>query len=65
MKILIALSTAMLLSFTAPVYAGSNPDPVNRNHRHEMMTKKKKNKKHNKKKGMSRSRKDKGCPGVH
>lgn len=65
MKTLIALSAAMLLAFTVPAYAGSNPEPVKDYKRHDMMTKKKKkNKKHNKKKGMSRGRKEKGCPGV-
>jgi hypothetical protein len=64
MKSLIALSAALLMSFTVPAFAASNPDPVNINHRHDMMTKKKKNKKHNKKKGMSRSRKEHACPGV-
>lgn len=62
MKTLIALSTALLLSFTVPAYAGSNPEPVKKHQRHDMMTKKKKHKKHNKKKkSMNRGRKGKGC----
>ena len=60
MKTLIALCTALLLSFVAPVYAAS-PEPVSKGHRHKMMTmKKKKPKKHGKKKKMSRRNK-KGC----
>lgn len=61
MKTLIALSTALLLSFVAPAYAGANPEPVTKHHRHKMMTKKKKHKKHNNKKGMTRGRKGKSC----
>lgn len=62
MKTLIALATALLLSFTVPAYAGTNPEPVNKNDRHSMMTKKKKHKKHHKKKkSMNRGRKGKGC----
>lgn len=45
MKTIIALTTALLLSFVAPVSA-AGPTPVSKKDRHEMMTKKKKNKKH-------------------
>lgn len=45
MKTLIALSTALLLAFTAPAYAGDKPVPVSKNNRHSMMTKRKKHKK--------------------
>jgi hypothetical protein len=59
MKTLIALSAALLLSFTAPAYAGNVP--VNKKDRQHMMTKKKKHKKPGKKnKKMNRGR-SKGC----
>lgn len=62
MKTLIALSTALMLSFVAPAYAANGPTPVSKGDRHEMMTKKKKHKKHGKKKKkMSRRNNSKGC----
>lgn len=60
MKTLIALSAALMLSFTVPAYAADRPEPVRKGDRHFMMTKKKKNKKPKKNKKMSR-RNNKGC----
>lgn len=64
MKTLIALSTALLLAFTAPAYAGNNPEPVNKNNRHTMMTKKKKHKKNGKKLFGKRERGKATCDGM-
>jgi hypothetical protein len=61
MKTLIALSTALLLSFVAPAYAGNGPTPVSKGNRHAMMTKKKKHKKPGKKKRKMSRRNSKGC----
>lgn len=65
MKTLIALSTALLLSFVAPEAYAGNPDPVNKGNRHHMMTKKKKHKKNKKNKKTTRSRRNKGCDMVN
>lgn len=65
MKTLIALSTALLLAFTAPAYAGNKPEPVNKSNRHSMMTKKKKHKKPGKKKLFgNRERGKASCEGM-
>lgn len=65
MKTIITLSTALLLSFVAPAYASSDPGPLSKKDRNEMMTKKKKNKKN--KKGFRlfhRDRDSKTCAGM-